>query len=38
MALAVFLQSLVYLVHEEQLGMPVPNDVGNFSDEPHLCT
>ena len=29
MALAVFLHSLVYLVHEEQ-GMPVPNDVGNF--------
>jgi hypothetical protein len=27
MALAVFLHSLVYLVHEEQ-GMPVPNDVG----------
>jgi hypothetical protein len=37
MALAVFLHSLVYLVHEEQ-GMPVPNDVGNFSHEQHRCT
>ena len=37
MALSVFLHSLVYLVHEEQ-GMPVPNDVGNFSHEQQRCT
>ena len=37
MALAVFLHSLVYLVHEEQ-GMPVPNDVGNFSHEQYRST
>ena len=37
MALAIFLHSLVYLVHEEQ-GMPVPNDVDNFSHEQHRCT
>jgi hypothetical protein len=37
MALAVFLHSVVYFVHEEQ-GIPVPNDVGSFSHEQHQCT
>jgi hypothetical protein len=34
MTLAVFLHSLVYIVHEER-GMPFSNDVGSGSHEQH---